>query len=59
MNVKPPEIFTGFKSNVHPISTKAHFVKPKDKKLPWPSDYELQLSLERSQVLILVKVIGG
>ena len=25
----------------------------------WPSDYELQLSLERLQVLILVKVIGG
>ena len=31
MNVKPPEIFsTGFKNDVHPISTKARFVKPKD-----------------------------
>ena len=28
-------------------------------KLPWPSGYELQLSLKRLQVLILVKVIGG
>ena len=28
------------------------------KKLPWPSGYELRLSLERSRVLILVKVIG-
>ena len=28
-------------------------------KLPWPSGYELRLSLERSRVLILVKVIGG
>ena len=27
--------------------------------LPWPSGYELRLSLERSRVLILVKVIGG
>ena len=27
--------------------------------LPWPSGYELQLSLERLRVLILVKVIGG
>ena len=27
--------------------------------LLWPSGYELQLSLKRSQVLILVKVIGG
>ena len=27
-------------------------------KLPWPSGYELRLSLERSQVLILVKFIG-
>ena len=27
--------------------------------LPWPSGYELRLSLERSWVLILVKVIGG
>ena len=27
--------------------------------LLWPSGYELQLSLERSWVLILVKVIGG
>ena len=27
--------------------------------LPWPSGYELQLSLERLWVLILVKVIGG
>ena len=27
--------------------------------LPWPSGYELQPSLKRSQVLILVKVIGG
>ena len=27
--------------------------------LPWPSGYELRLSLERSQVLILAKVIGG
>ena len=26
--------------------------------LPWPSDYELRLSLERSRLLILVKVIG-
>ena len=26
--------------------------------LPWPSGYELRLSLERSRVLILVKVIG-
>ena len=30
-----------------------------DKELPWPSGYELQLSLKRSRVLILVKVIGG
>ena len=29
------------------------------KELPWPSGYELRLSLERSRVLILVKVIGG
>ena len=27
--------------------------------LPWPSGYELRLALERSRVLILVKVIGG
>ena len=27
--------------------------------LLWPSGYELQLSLKRLQVLILVKVIGG
>ena len=27
--------------------------------LPWPSGYELRLSLERSRLLILVKVIGG
>ena len=27
--------------------------------LPWPSGYELRLSLGRSRVLILVKVIGG
>ena len=27
--------------------------------LPWLSGYELRLSLERLQVLILVKVIGG
>ena len=27
--------------------------------LPWPSGYELRLSLERSQVRIPVKVIGG
>ena len=27
--------------------------------LPWPSGYELRLSLERSRVLIPVKVIGG
>ena len=27
--------------------------------VPWPSGYELRLSLERSQILILVKVIGG
>ena len=27
--------------------------------LSWPSGYELQLSLERLWVLILVKVIGG
>ena len=27
--------------------------------LPWPSGYELRLSLERLRVLILVKVIGG
>ena len=27
--------------------------------LPWPSGYVLRLSLERSRVLILVKVIGG
>ena len=27
--------------------------------LPWPSGYELRLSLDRSRVLILVKVIGG
>ena len=27
--------------------------------LPWPSGYELRLSLERSQVLIPVKAIGG
>ena len=26
---------------------------------PWPSGYELRLSLERSRVLIPVKVIGG
>ena len=26
--------------------------------LPWPSGYELRLSLERLRVLILVKVIG-
>ena len=26
---------------------------------PWPSGYELRLSLGRSRVLILVKVIGG
>ena len=31
----------------------------KMKELPWPSGYELRLSLERSRVLILVKVIGG
>ena len=31
----------------------------KNVELPWPSGYELRLSLERSQVLILVKVIGG
>ena len=30
-----------------------------NKELPWPSGYELRLSLERSQVLILVKVIVG
>ena len=30
-----------------------------NKELPWPSGYELRLSLERSRVLILVKVIGG
>ena len=29
------------------------------KELPRPSGYELRLSLERLQVLILVKVIGG
>ena len=29
------------------------------KELPWPNGYELRLSLERSRVLILVKVIGG
>ena len=29
-----------------------------DAELPWPSGYELRLSLERSRVLILVKVIG-
>ena len=28
-------------------------------KLPWPSDYELRLLLERLRVLILIKVIGG
>ena len=27
--------------------------------LLWPNGYELQLSLERLQVLILVKAIGG
>ena len=27
--------------------------------LPWPSGYELRLSLERSRVLIPVKVLGG
>ena len=27
--------------------------------IPWPSGYELRLSLERSRVIILVKVIGG
>ena len=27
--------------------------------MPWPSGYELRLSLERLRVLILVKVIGG
>ena len=27
--------------------------------LPWPSGYELRLSLERSQVPIPVKVLGG
>ena len=27
--------------------------------LLWPNGYELQLSLERLRVLILVKVIGG
>ena len=27
--------------------------------LPWPSGYELRISLKRSRVLILVKVIGG
>ena len=27
--------------------------------MPWPSGYELRLSLKRSWVLILVKVIGG
>ena len=27
--------------------------------LLWPSGYDLRLSLERSQVLILVKIIGG
>ena len=32
---------------------------PNTKELPWPSGYELRLSLERSRVLILVKVIGG
>ena len=31
----------------------------RDTELPWPSGYELRLSLERSPVLILVKVIGG
>ena len=30
-----------------------------NEELPWPSGYELRLSLERSWVLILVKVIGG
>ena len=29
-----------------------------DKELPWPSGYEVRLSLERLRVLILVKVIG-
>ena len=29
------------------------------RELPWPSGYELRLSLKRSRVLILVKVIGG
>ena len=29
------------------------------KELLWPSGYELQLSLKRLWVLILVKVIGG
>ena len=27
--------------------------------LPWPSGYDLRLSLERSRILIPVKVIGG
>ena len=41
------------------ILQKIIFTKELLLELPWPSGYELRLSLERSQVLIPVKVIGG
>ena len=43
--------WTGIKNSSHYLNDFAE--------LPWPSGYELRLSLERSRVLILVKVIGG
>ena len=64
MQIRLKKVWETTQKMWQPTSLRTHYLKMvflvmRQRELPWPSGYELRLSLERLRVLILVKVIGG